>query len=100
MNTLDASLTSPHWDPIELDTSRTRDRSTILRVACPRALTVTRSKLPSFMNVVGTSAEAVMVIAVLAVTLSVTIAKKPATEVGSAAADPPKPEGKFARNIF
>jgi hypothetical protein len=46
---------------MELDTSRTRERSTIRRWASPELVTVTLSKLASFMNVVGNTAVALTV---------------------------------------
>ena len=55
-----ASRTVGHWAPIELDTSRTSERSTMRRVASPVAETVTLLKFPSFMNVVGITTDAVM----------------------------------------
>ena len=61
MNVWVASWTADHCDPIELDTSRMSDRSTMRRVASPELLTVTVLKLATFMNVVGSTADAVTV---------------------------------------
>ena len=58
MNSRAASLTAGHREPIEPDTSRTSDRSTMRRCASPVLVTVTSLKLASRMNVVGTTAVA------------------------------------------
>ena len=57
-NVLAASRTADHCGPIELDTSSTSDRSTILRVASPVLETVTELMLATLMNVVGNTAVA------------------------------------------
>ncbi len=56
-----ASRIEPHWDPIELETSSTSDRSTMRRVASLELETVSSVKLPIRMKVVGTTAVARMV---------------------------------------
>src|SRR4026207_1456247 len=50
-----APPTPPHWAPIEPDTSRTSDKSTMRRCASPVAVTVTALKLASRMNDVGST---------------------------------------------
>ncbi len=57
-NVLAASLTAGQRPPIELETSSTRLRSTILRVASPELVTVTSLKFARLMNVVGSFAVA------------------------------------------
>ena len=59
------------------------------RVACPRLLTVTLSIMPSRMNVVGSTADAVTVTVLTPVPASVVSEKKLGAAVGSTAADVP-----------
>ena len=96
-----ASLTAVHWEPIELDTSRTSERSTIRRVASPVLFTVTLFRFASFMNVVGMSMAAVTVTVFTPVALSVASPKKFAAVVGSAVGLVAMyPAGKFCLKIF
>ena len=101
MNVLAASLTAPHCGPIELDTSSTSDRSTILRVASPVLATVTVLILATLMNVVGMTAVAVTVTTLTPVAGLTAEVKKLAAAVGSGAAAVPRyPGGKFALKIW
>ena len=87
---LTASLTAAHLGPIELETSSTRDRSTILRVASPELPTVTSWKLASCMNVVGSVADAFTVTTLSPLAGIVVRLKKFGSEAGSVTADVPR----------
>src|SRR3954466_425408 len=90
MNRRDASRTTLHFEPIELETSRMSDRSTMRRVASPLLLTVTDSKLPSRMKVVGSVAVAATVTVLMPVAASVFIEKNPGSVSGSVTDDVPR----------
>jgi hypothetical protein len=68
MNVRAASRTAGQRPPIEPETSRMSDRSTMRRVASPVAPTVTVMMFPSCMNVVGSTAVAVTVTVLTPVT--------------------------------
>jgi len=92
-----ASRTAPHFDPIELDTSRMSDRSTMRRRASLVLVTVTWFTVATRMKVAGTTADAVTVTMFSPVVLSVRIAKKLASVAGSVTEVVPRyPLGKFA----
>src|SRR5213592_2876217 len=99
MNVLEASLTAAHLEPIEPDTSSTRDRSTIRRVASPVLVTVTWLKLPSLMKLVGSISVALTVTVLMPVTALVVGVKKSAAVVGSTKVVPIYPMGKLALNM-
>ena len=90
MNVRLASLTAAHFPPIELETSRMSDKSTMRRVASPVLPTVTSVKLPSLMNVVGSTADAVTVTTLMPVTTFVVNEKKPGSAVGSVDVEVPR----------
>src|SRR6266446_6372211 len=100
MKDREASLTAAHLEPIEPDTSSTRERSTIRRVASPVLVTCTWLKLPSFMKVVGSISVAVTVTTLTPVTASVVDLKKLAAAVASTAVVPIYPMGKLALNMM
>src|SRR3954470_24012564 len=90
MNRRDASRTTLHLEPIELETSRTSDRSTMRRVASPLLLTLTESKLPSRMKVVGSVAVPTTVTVLIPVDASVFSEKNPGSTFGSVTDDVPR----------
>jgi hypothetical protein len=71
MNSRVASRTVGHCAPIDPETSTTRDRSTMRRVASPLALTFMVRKFARPMNVVGRTALALMVMVLMPVAASV-----------------------------
>src|SRR4051794_12113683 len=99
MKALAADATAPHRHPIELETSRTSDRSTMRRVASPLAATVTCLKLTSCMKVVGRIACAVTVTTLTPLAASTVDVKKPGSVVGVTHVVPSVPSGKLALNI-
>ena len=78
-----ASRTAGHCAPIEPDTSRTSDRSTIRRVASPLLATVTWLTLATRMNVVGSVAVAETVTTLTPLAALTVEVKKLAAAVGS-----------------
>src|ERR1700730_13677822 len=100
MNDLAASLTAPHCAPMEPDTSSTRDKSTILRVASPELVTLTWVKLAIFMNDVGIIVEAVTVTTLMPLAVFTEVAKKLGSAVGSGDAEVAMyPAGNLTLNI-
>src|SRR5215475_11315538 len=95
MNARAESRTVGHLAPIEPDTSRMSDRSTIRRVASAVAFTFIVVKFPSRMNVVGRLADAATSTMLLPDAASVV-----RVTVGPLVSVAPKyPAGKFALKI-
>ena len=83
MNAREASRTAPHFAPMELETSRTSDRSTMRRIAWLELAIWTSEKFPIFMNVVGSVAVALMSTMLTPEAASVESLKKFGSAVGS-----------------